>query len=483
MRNLFKIVSFSLIVFFFTNCSKEYEVPQNITVHDFVWKGLNAYYLHQDQIADLSDRRFNSDNQLNVYLNSFLNYNELFSSLLLESDEKSILVEDYNSITKPTIRTGFTNGMEFGIIADPSNSENVIGFVTHILPNSNADLQAISRGDYFNAVDGVLLTRSNFENLLINGLENYTLNMVNFNGSIITPTAATITLQKEMYNYPATYLEDTFTVNGTTVGYLMYNNDFSTNYLNDLETIGVNFKNQNVSQLILDLRYNIGGGSFAKNIEKLASIITGQFQNEVFIKEQWNTKAQEWFLNNQPDSLNTRFSTNLNQSISNGMQVTDLYIILNGVNFSGSSAIELLINSLDPYINVHVIGNQTAGNNTGAITLYDSDDYDFELKKSLHTVALQPIVLSFLNKNDQSYENGLTPIIDLCNTEDVLNLGILGETSEPILNRVLQFIETGNANTVNDCNINNYEYLYNSIDNQRAIDKGIFIEQNLPNTN
>lgn len=484
MRNLFKIICFISTLSIITSCSKEYEVPQNLIVHDFVWKGLNAYYLHQDQIADLSDRRFNSDEQLSAYLNSFPDYNTLFSNLLLESDEKSMLIEDYNTITKPTIRTGFTNGLEFGIIADPSSSENVLGFVTHILPNSNAANKAIDRGEYFYAVDGVQLTRTNYEDLLLNGNNDFTLFMANFDGVNITPNAKTVNLEKEEYIYPATFLSKVIPVNSNNIGYLMYNNDFSTNYLNDIKNIGVDFTNQNVSQLILDLRYNIGGGSFAKNIEKLASIITGQFQNEVFIKEQWNTKAQEWFLNNQPDSLNTRFSTNINQSVSdNGMQVTDLYIILNGKNFSGSSAVELLINSLDAYINVHVIGNQTSGNNTGAITLYNSDDYDFELKETSHTVALQPIVLSFLNKNDQSYENGLTPVIDLCNTEDVLNLGVLGETSDPILNSIIQYIETGNANTVNSCNVNNYEYLFNSIDNQRVVDRGVFIEQNLPNTN
>ena len=36
-------------------------------------------------------------------------------------------------------------------------------------------------------------------------------------------------------------------------------------------------------------------------------MISGQFINEVLIKEKWNVKAQPWFLANQPDSLLTRF--------------------------------------------------------------------------------------------------------------------------------------------------------------------------------
>ena len=61
MRIFFKIICLSIVVSTIVSCDKEYVVPQDLVVHDFVWKGLNAYYLHQDQIEDLSDRRFNSD--------------------------------------------------------------------------------------------------------------------------------------------------------------------------------------------------------------------------------------------------------------------------------------------------------------------------------------------------------------------------------------------------------------------------------------
>lgn len=483
MKKNKNIIYFLLGSALFFGCSKEYEVPQNLVVHDFVWKGLNAYYLYQDDIADLSDRRFNSDEELNAYLNSFADYNLLFESLLLENDIKSTLIEDYNTLTAPELRSRFTNGLEFGIIADPNNSENVLGYVTHILPNSNAANQNINRGDYFNAVDGVLLTRQNYQDILLNGQDNFTLNMANFDGNTITPTTTTVSLEKEVYNYPGIFMEDVLAVNADNVGYIIYNNDFSTNYINNLRQTANNFVSQNVNKLVLDLRYSIGSGSFARNMEAFASVITGQFQNEVLIKENWNNKAQAWFSQNQPDSLVTRFSANNANTSVEGMQVTDLFIILNGANFEASSAIELLVNSLNPYMNVQIIGNNTAGNNTGSITLYNSEDYDFGLKNTSHTIALQPVVLTFSNNNDETYNNGLSPIINLCNQEDILNLGVLGTRTEPILNSVLNLIETGAANSNTNCNPNNYEYLFNSIAPQRNIDNGVFIEQDLPNTN
>lgn len=484
MRIFFKIICHSIVVSTIVSCDKEYVIPQDLVVHDFVWKGLNAYYLNQDQIEDLSDRRFNSDRELNAYLSTFPDYNTLFSNLLITGDIKSNLVEDYNTIiNNPELRTSFTNGVEFGIIADPNDDENVLGYVTHILPNSNASTKNIKRGDYFFAVNGIQLTRTNYENILINGLDNFTLNMANFDGNIITSNTITITLEKQNYSYPPIHLQKVIPDSGNNVGYIMYNNDFSRNYINDLNNTILGFKNQSVNELILDLRYNVGGGSFAKNISQIASMITDQFPEEVLIKEQWNVKAQPWFLANQPDSLLTKFSTKLNETTTiNSLSLTDVYIILNGENYLGSSAIELLINSLKPYVNVRIIGNQTAGNNTGKITLYNSIDYDFPLKNDSHTVALQPVVLSFLNKDDETYENGFSPNLMPCANEDPLDLGVLGEVSDPLLNRVLEYISTGTAVSNNNCNPNNFEYLYNSITPQREIDNGIFIEQNLPNT-
>ncbi len=482
MKKLFKFVCFIVFLATFFSCSKEYEVPQDLVVHDFIWKGLNAYYLHQDQIADLSDRRFNSDQELNNFLKTFETTDDLFSSLLQLGDTKSKLVSDFSTLQNAnSLRS--ESGFQFGIIVEPGKAEDVIGFVYYVLPNSDAAIKNLTRGEFFNQVNGVQLTKGNYQDLLLNTTTDYTLSMVNFDGVTVTANGKFITLKSEVYNSPPIFLEKTITTGTNNIGYLVYNNNFSTSYIDDLNTSFLNFKNQSINKLILDLRYNIGGGSYAKNISKLAAMITGQFAEEVLIKEKWNTKAQTWFELNQPDSLITNFPTKLNATtVINSLNTTDLYIILNGNNFTGSSAIELLINSLKPYINVHVIGNSTIGNNTGSITLYNSPDYDFALKNKTHTFALQPIVLSFLNKDDQTYENGITPTVNLCQNENILDLGVLGETSDPIFNRVLNYINTGNLGTSN-CNSDNFEFVHHTISNQRETDNGVFIQQDLPNTN
>ncbi|WP_435262969.1 S41 family peptidase [Tenacibaculum sp. nBUS_03] len=479
--NFFKIPVFLFILFTIISCSEKEPTPENIEVQDFIWKGLNAYYLWQDQISDLSDRRFSSDQQLYKYLSGFNDNQNLFNSLLKTNDDRSILIDDYTTLETP-IRNTVTNGVEFGIIAKTSITKNVIGYVTHILPNSDAATKSISRGDFFYAVNNTQLTRDNYLSLL--NENTLTLEMADFDGTNVIPNSKKVTLVKQQYDFPAVFLEKVITNGTDKIGYLAYNNDFSSNYLKDLNTTFSNFKSQSVNELIIDLRYNIGGGSFAKNITKIASMITGQFKDEVFIKEQWNTKAQSWFEVNQPDSLNTTFTDKLNKnSAINSLNLTDLYIILNGEEFTGSPATELLINSLKPYINVHIVGRQTSGNNTGSIILYNSEDYDFENRNIKHTFALKPIVLKFLNKDKETYDNGFAPNIELCPNEDVLNLGVLGENTDPILNRVINYISNGSSSPIPLCNPNNFDFLYNSINPQRNWNQNVTITQNLPNTN
>ena len=172
MKPFFKFFCLSILISTFANCSKEYEIPQKLIIHDFAWKGLNAYYLHQNEITDLDDKRFNSDQQLETYLNAFTDYNALYANLLISSDVKSAIVEDYNTIISPELRTRYTHGLEFGLFKE-QDSDTIIGYALDILPLSNASTKNISRGDYFYAVvnidnDTIDLTKDNYKDLLLN---------------------------------------------------------------------------------------------------------------------------------------------------------------------------------------------------------------------------------------------------------------------------------------------------------------------------
>ena len=484
------LVNFTVILCCFTllSCEKVGEFPVDIQTHDFVWKGLNAYYLYQDEIDDLSDQRFNNDIELESFLREFFSPEDIFSTLTKPSDGLSLIVNDYNALETPiALRTAFTTGFEFAIMRDPSRLDSVVGYGLDVLPLSYASTKNISRGEFFYAVldensDTVKLAEDNYIGAVINyPQDTLKLLMVDYEGLMIIPNNERVDLVRKQYQYPAMRMTRIFNLTPRRVGYLMYNNDFSDNYIADLNTAILNFKNESVNELVIDLRYNVGGGAFDTTISELASMITGQFENQVLMKETWNVKAQQWFELNQPDSLLTRFPTTLKNGLAiNRLNLTDVYIILNGNGFEGNTVTELLINSLRPYINVHVIGNTTGGENSASITLYDSQDYNFSNLNTNHSYALQPKILTFSNVNDETYDMGLLPTITVCSTENPLNLGVLGEASDPIINSVLDYIVTGNSGSTVSCNPFNWEVLYHSVNRQRLSDNRIFIKQKLP---
>ncbi|HKL35161.1 MAG TPA: hypothetical protein VJ899_02595, partial [Salegentibacter sp.] len=85
------------------------------------------------------------------------------------------------------------------------------------------------------------------------------------------------------------------------------------------------------------------------------------------------------------------------------------------------------------------IGEKTTGKFQASVTLYDSSNFRKEGANENHTYAMQPLVFKSANANGKTdYVNGLTPDISL--SEDLNNLGTIGEKSEPMLQAAINFL-------------------------------------------
>ena len=101
------------------------------------------------------------------------------------------------------------------------------------------------------------------------------------------------------------------------------------------------------------------------------------------------------------------------------------------------------MNSLSSYIQVSSVGKKTVGKVQGSVTLYDSDNYTRtgDNLASNHTWAIQPLVLEIKNKDNFNEPNGIIPTVAI--PENYENLGVLGERSDPLLDRTVLLITTG----------------------------------------
>ena len=434
MRKIFQLSNILFAcVFFLQGCQKDQDdiiqpSLDNLEVQNFIWKGLNQYYLWQSDVPNLADNRFANQAALDVFLTNYKVPEDLFDALRVSPtiDRFSWMVDDYVTLEQSLQGTSKNSGVEFRLSRYSDGSNEIFGYVYYIIPDSDAAKKEIKRGDVFTAVNGIPLTVSNYESLLFGSDDTFTLNMANITNNNIIPNNKSVSLTKTVLSENPILVNKVISTGGKKIGYLMYNGFYS-DFDSQLNTAFGEFKSQGITDLVLDLRYN-GGGS-VRTATYLASMITGQFTGKVFAKQQWNTKINAYFEANNPNGVRNFFTDKIGATPINSLNMTKVYILATG---STASASEMIINGLKPYIDVVQIGTTTIGKNVGSVTLYDSPDFTATNRNPNHKYAMQPLTFKVVNSaNFGDYFNGLTPTYEL--KETISTYGVLGDVNEPLL--------------------------------------------------
>jgi len=442
---------FILLVLTLLSCSKtdEFELPSTINptsgevaVQDFMWKAMNFWYFWQEEVPDLADDRFQNTTEGREAYTAFLaseeNPADFFRNRLqFNEDRFSFFNADYRELTNSLAGISRSNGVQFGLVR-LANGQNLFGYVRYILPNSDGATKAIERGDLFTGVDGQPLTDANFRDLLFGDNNTYTLDMAEFIDGEVTPNDKEVTLTKqEALAENPVFISKIFEINGESIGYLMYNK-FTNEYDDDLYNAFEAFGTSGVDNLIVDLRYNPGGS--VNTTRLLASMIYGTNTSDLFLRKRYNDKIQAQRSTSQ---LEVYFADRVGSRTINSLELPKLYVLTSG---SSASASELLINSLEPYMDVIQIGDVTRGKNEFSTTLVDDRDNSYLYTPSRvdkinpnNQWAIQPLLGRNENADGFSdFTSGLVP--DIQQREDLSNLGTLGDQNEPLLARAIQEI-------------------------------------------
>lgn len=176
-------------------------------------------------------------------------------------------------------------------------------------------------------------------------------------------TTTDITLNASSYTENPIYLDSVYTTGTKRAGYMVFNSFLgdTTEIFNNFQRIFNRFVQEQVNDVIVDLRYN--GGGFVSVQDKLANyLVNSTASGDIMMNQQFNQKYSAW-------NESTRFSK------LGSLNLPRVFFI---VSSSTASASELLINNLKPFMDVKVVGpDRTYGKPVGYFPIGVGDWYIF----------------------------------------------------------------------------------------------------------
>jgi carboxyl-terminal processing protease len=462
MKNIlfYSLIAITFIIFT-TGCRKDPEpapeIKEATDANKFVYNGLATYYLWEDKITAFHDKKYDSNDSLNVFLNKYSKPEDLFYSLLYDYgniDKWSFIVDNSKEIEDWIAGISESVGMDFKLYYISEGSNDLIGVIRYVLKGSPAEKAGLKRGDFFLKVNDQQLTVSNYQTLLFT-LKNFSLGMATYNGSSFTSNGKSVPMTAVLLQENPILLDTVLNISNTKVGYMVYNGFISaydsikkTSYDIELNKVFGKFKTAGIQKLVLDLRYN--GGGVVQTAIYMASMIYSTDTKKIFTKTQMNNYWQSYYINKYGVESMYDYFTNvvaktdkMPETAINSLGLNQVYIITTSETASAS---EMIINGLKPYISVIQVGANTTGKYTGSTTIKDWIDNNGNVNPN-HTYAMQPIIFKTSNsQNVSDYVNGLTP--DITSKEYPSGLLPFCDPNEPMLKACLDNIRGIKSATV-----------------------------------
>lgn len=422
-----------------TSCKKSADVTPTTTVtsttavsnsevNDWILSNMQTYYFWNDKIPASPDKSLTPDN---FFLSLLYDRNNTANT---DRDRFSWIQQSADDLKASLSGQSKTTGIEYNLYYRDQSRTGVIASVIYVLPGSPGAKAGVKRGDIISKVNGQSLTVTNYQDLLSSTADSYTFGFAILSNSAFVDTDQTKQVSNIVFQEDPVFLDSVYTIQGKTIGYLIYNQfnpglykanatTLDNTYDLELESIFTQFKQAGVSELILDLRYNRGG--YVSSSTVLASLIGKNIDgSKVYFTQKWNSVVASQYNKTQNFLL---------KSANIGNNINRVFILTTG---STASASELVINGLRPFMTVTTIGTTTVGKNVGSITISDATG---RIKW-----GMQPITFKSANAQGfTDYAGGFTPTVEV--KEPSTSMKPFGDITEPLLNEAI-FQITGSRN-------------------------------------
>lgn len=408
------IVSFAMIAFF-TACKKEQSdalapiptpTPSSGSSEDKLKDSALGYtrdiYLWYDQIPASFNAR------------SYEDLNKLMTAIRQYSKEPGFTqpVDRWSFAMKQKDWDNVSSGIagDFGLGVFFRNETDLR--VKSVEAASPAGKAGIRRGWQIKKINGSETINTGNASFIVENVFNS--NSTRFTFQKPDGSTVDVTLNAATYQEQPIMFDSVYQANSKKVGYLVFNSFLgdTTQIYNDFQRIFNRFAGENVTDVVVDLRYN--GGGYVKVQEKLANYLVKSSANgNVMMKQEFNNKY-------------TRYNSSTNFRKQGSLNADRIFFI---VSSSTASASELLINNLKPYTDVVLVGpSKTYGKPVGFFPIEVGGWYIF------------PVSFRTTNKNgESSYFNGMSLNHQVADGLDK----DWGDASESSFAAVLRYVNSG----------------------------------------
>ena len=177
-----------------------------------------------------------------------------FKKLLYTDDKWSYITEDVtaweNSLQGKETTYGYS--LTFGKF---SNTGNVFAIVEFVYPNTPAAAAGFKRGDIIIRMNNADITVDNYMQLLTSQSVTVTLGILS--GTTIS-AGNTLSISAKELNLNPVLIKKVIEHGGKKIGYLFYA-QYISNFNASLDSAFMLFRDQQITDLVVDLRYNPGG--------------------------------------------------------------------------------------------------------------------------------------------------------------------------------------------------------------------------------
>lgn len=225
-------------------------------------------------------------------------------------------------------------------------------------------------------------------------------------------------------------MDSIYIANNKKIGYLCYLEFDDPQELNPSIKY---FKENNISELILDLRYNPGG--YVSTCQYLCNCIVNESgYGNIFQKCSYNNLLAKYYKNTTGSEYTYSYfkqpTINSSTTIGLGIDGLNLNRIFVLTSSHTASASEATIICLRPYMEVVLIGETTVGKGVGSRN-YSNNKYKY---------SIQPIVMRYYNAIDESTpDEGLKADYFIPNGYGIAKKE-MGNINEPLLHKALSLI-------------------------------------------